>query len=154
MKKFLFSLISLSVFLPGLVAAENVAPTVVVHSAAMRPGTTYMDISFRVNDPDDATVKVRALAFINGVRSFANVLKLQTLVDGTEVLLGDAVPANTDHTLTWDVGADWNIDLGEVKIEIMARDERGLLHFDWVTIPATDTTDELTISLNATWRRL
>ena len=149
MKKFLFSLISLSVFLPGLVAAENVAPTVVVHSAAMRPGTTYMDISFRVNDPDDAIVKARALAFIDGVRSFANVVRMLSFVEGTDVNIGDAVPANTDLTLTWDIPVDWDIDLAEVKIEIMARDERGLLHFDWVTIPATDTTDELTISLNA-----
>jgi hypothetical protein len=128
----------------------NTAPTVVVQSAAMRPGTTYMDINFRVNDPDDATVKVRALAFIDGVRSFANVLKLQTLVEGTESLLADDVPANTDHTLTWDVGADWDIDLGEVKIEIMARDARGLLPFDWVTVPATadPAHPEVTISLN------
>lgn len=130
MKKMFLAVVCLVGMLPWMVAAENVAPTVVIHSAEMRPGTTYMDINFRVNDTDDETVKVRALAFIDGVRSFANVLKLQTLVEGTEVLLGDEVPANTDHTLTWDVGADWNIDLGEVKVEIMARDERGLLHFD------------------------
>lgn len=36
----------------------------------MRPGTTLMDVVYRVNDPDDATVKTRALAFVDGVRSF------------------------------------------------------------------------------------
>jgi len=127
----------------------NTAPTVVIQSAVMRPDTTLMDIHFRVNDPDDATVKVRALAFINGVRSFSNVVQMVTFVEGTDANIGDAVAANTDLTLTWDVPVDWDIDLAEVKIEIMARDERGLLPFDWVTIPATDETEELTISLNA-----
>ena len=51
-------------------ACANTAPTVVIHSAAMRPGTTLMDVVYLVNDPDDATVKVRALAFVDGVRSF------------------------------------------------------------------------------------
>jgi hypothetical protein len=49
-------------------AGTNTAPTVVIQSAAMRPGTTLMDVVYRVNDPDDATVKTRALAFVDGVR--------------------------------------------------------------------------------------
>ena len=60
-------------------ACANTAPTVVIQSAAMRPGTTLMDVVYRVNDPDDATVKTRALAFVDGVRSFAKVLKPVTL---------------------------------------------------------------------------
>jgi hypothetical protein len=56
-------------------AVANTAPAVVVQSAAMRPGTTLMDVVYRVNDPDDATVKTRALAFVDGVRSFTNALK-------------------------------------------------------------------------------
>jgi hypothetical protein len=56
-------------------ALANTAPTPVVVSAAMRPGTTFMDVVYRVNDPDDATVKVRVLAFVDGTRSFANVLR-------------------------------------------------------------------------------
>ena len=93
-------------------ACANTAPTVVIQSAAMRPGTTLMDVVYRVNDPDDATVKTRALAFVDGVRSFANVLKPVTFVEGTAAKLGDAIPSNTNHTLTWDVAADWNVDLG------------------------------------------
>jgi hypothetical protein len=118
-------------------ACANTAPTVVIQSAAMRPGTTLMDVVYRVNDPDDATVKTRALAFVDGVRSFANVLKPVTFVEGTAAKLGDAIPSNTNHTLTWDVAADWNIDLGQVKFEVLAMDGRGLLPFDWITIPAT-----------------
>ena len=86
-------------------ALANTAPTVVIQSAAMRPGTTLMDVVYRVNDPDDATVKTRALAFVDGVRSFANVLKPVTFVEGTAAKLGDAIPSNTDHTLTWDVAS-------------------------------------------------
>lgn len=131
------------------IAHANVAPEVVIHSAEMRPGTTYMDISFRVNDPDDATVKVRALAFIDGVRSFTNVIRPETFVEGTDANLGNAIPANQDLVLTWNVAVDWDIDLEQVKFEILALDDRGLLEFDWVTIPATDETEAFTISLNA-----
>ena len=127
-------------------ACANVAPTVIIQSATMRPGTTLMDVVYRVNDPDNATVKTRALAFVDGVRSFANVLKPVTFVEGTAAKLGDAIPSNTDHTLTWDVAADWNIDLGQVKFEVLAMDGRGLLPFDWITIPAVGGNPALTIS--------
>jgi Regulator of chromosome condensation (RCC1) repeat len=108
-----------------------------------------MDVVFRVNDPDDATVKVRALAFVDGVRSFAKVLRPVTFVEGTASKIGDAIASNTDHTLTWDVAADWSIDLGQVKLEILARDGRGLLAFDWITIPAAGSQPALTISKDA-----
>ena len=141
-----YVLISLA-FLSNVFAAfGNTPPTPQVLSAAMRDGTTIMDITYRVDDPDDATVKVRALAFVDGVRSFANVLRPSSFVDGTDANLGDAIPANTDLALAWDVGADWEIDLGQVKFEILAMDGRGLLAFDWITIPATDEEAELTIS--------
>lgn len=126
----------------------NVAPTVIIHSSGMRPGTTLMDIHFRIEDPDDALVKVRTLAFRDGVRSFANVMRPATFADGTGSLVGDEVPTNTDHLLTWDVAADWNVQLGQVTFEILAMDGRGLLPMDWVTIPATESTEEQTISTN------
>ncbi len=130
-------------------ACANVAPTAVIQSAAMRPGTTLMDVVYRVNDPDDATVKVRALAFVDGERSFAKILKPVTFVEGTAAKLGDAIPSNTDHTLTWDVSADWNISLGQMKFEVLAMDGRGLLPFDWITIPAAGAQPALTISKDA-----
>jgi hypothetical protein len=134
--------------LPGVLAG-NTAPTVIIQSAEMRTGTTLMDIRFRIEDPDDATVKVRALAFIDGVRSFANVIRPVTFAEGTGSVLGDATATGADHTLTWDVAADWEVQLGQVKFEILAMDGRGLLPFDWITIPATENTEALTISLNS-----
>ena len=130
-------------------AFANTPPTPQVLSAAMRDGTTIMDITYRVDDPDDATVKVRALAFVDGVRSFANVLRPSSFVEGTAGNLGDAVPANTDRTIAWDVGADWEIDLAQVKFEVLAMDGRGLLPIEWVTIPAAGDEPELTISKNS-----
>jgi hypothetical protein len=147
MKKSIIFNLAVMLFSAASVFA-NTAPTVVVQSATMRPGTTLMDVVYRVNDPDDATVKVRALAFTDGVRSFANVLKPVTFAEGTEVNLGDAITANADHTLTWNVAADWNVGLGQVKFEVLATDNSGLLPFDWITIPAANGKPELTISKN------
>jgi hypothetical protein len=130
-------------------ALANTAPTVVIQTATMRPGTTLMDVVYRVNDPDDATVKTRALAFVDGVRSFAKVIRPVTFAEGTAAKLGDAIPSNINHTLTWDVGADWDVDLGQVKFEVLAMDGRGLLPFDWITIPAAGGEPELTISKNS-----
>lgn len=138
-----------AIVLAAPLAGANTAPAVVIQSAAMRPGTTLMDVVYRVNDPDDATVKTRALAFVDGVRSFSNVIRPVTFVEGTAAKLGDAIPANVDHTLTWDVATDWDIDLGQVKFEVLAMDGRGLLPFDWLTIPAAGGDPEVTISVNS-----
>ncbi|MBX3735634.1 MAG: hypothetical protein KF715_03005 [Candidatus Didemnitutus sp.] len=133
----------------ALLLRGNTAPTPVINSAVMRAGTTLLDVNFRVNDPDDATVQVRALAFIDGVRSFAKVIKPVTFVEGTASKLGDAIATNTNHVLTWDVGAEWATDLGQLKFEILALDARGLLAFDWITIPAAGGHAALTISKDA-----
>jgi hypothetical protein len=134
--------------IPSLLIAQN-EPVPTIFSAEMRSGTTIMDIVYQVDDPDDPTVKVRALAFVDGVRSLNNVILPVTFVDGTETNLGDAIATGVEHTLSWNVGADWNIDLGELKFEILCRDERGLLPFEWITIPAAGTEPELTISKQA-----
>ena len=127
-------------------SATHVPPTVVIQSAAMRPGTTLMDVVYQVNDPDDVTVKVRALAFVNGVRSFANVIRPVTWAEGTEANLGDAIITNVNHTLTWDVAADWNIQLGQIKFEVLAVDSNGIIPFQGITIPAAAGNPALTIN--------
>lgn len=130
-------------------AQSNTPPTPIIVSAAMREGTTLMDVVYRVNDPDDATVSAYPLAFVDGVRSFGKVLRPVTFEEGTETNVGATVAANTDHALVWNVAADWDIDLGQVKFEIICKDSRGLLPFEWLRIPATTTTDEMTISKNS-----
>ena len=127
----------------------NTAPAPVIESCAMRPGTTLMEVTYRVNDPDDARVSAFPLAFVDGVRSFAKVLRPTTFVEGTEANLGTNMLANVSHQLVWDVGADWDVELGNIKFEIICKDARGLLPLEWLAIPATATTEVLTISKNA-----
>jgi hypothetical protein len=124
-------------------------PVPVIVSAAMREGTTLMDITYRVDDPDNAAVSAFPLAFVDGVRSFANVIRPVTFEEGTEANFGMAVAANTNHSLVWNVAADWSVDLGQIKFEIIGKDARGLLPFEWLTIPATASSDEITISQNS-----
>lgn len=125
---------------------SNTAPVPVVVSAAMRPGTTLLDVVYRIEDADDATVKVRTLAFIDGMRSFAKVIKPVTFVEGTAANTGDAISTNVAHTLTWDVASDWAVDVGQLKFEVLCLDQRGLLSFDWIGIPAAGGQPALTIS--------
>ena len=127
-------------------AATNVPPTAVILSAMQRPGTTFMDIDFRVNDPDDATVETAALGFVNGGTSFSDIVKISTLVEGTAAHLGSNTPANTTLRLTWNVAADWNTNFGQVQVEILAKDSRALLPFHWITLPASGTNPAVTIN--------
>ena len=81
-------------------------------------------------------MSVRALAYENGNRSFANAVPVLTFADGTGVNIGDDIAANEEHTLSWQVAADWATDLTKVRFEVMVMDE-GLLPLHFVTIPKT-----------------
>jgi hypothetical protein len=130
----------------ALAATTNVPPTPVVLSAVQRPGTTFMDIDYRVDDPDDATVQTAALGFVNGGTNLADVIKISTLVEGTAANIGSNTPANTQRRLTWNVAADWNTNFGNVQVEILAKDGRGLLPFHWITLPSNGPNPEITIN--------
>ena len=105
-------------------------------SARMRPSDpTIMDVVYKVQSPKEK-VSVRALAYENGNRSFANAVPVLTFADGTGVNIGDDITANEEHTLSWQVAADWATDLTKVRFEVMVMDE-GLLPLHFVTIPKT-----------------
>ena len=109
---------------------------VVILKAAMRPSDpTIMDVVYKVQSPKEK-VSVRALAYENGNRSFANAVPVLTFADGTDVNIGDDITANEEHTLSWQVAADWATDLTKVRFEVMVMDE-GLLPLHFVTIPKT-----------------
>lgn len=109
---------------------------VVILKAAMRPSDpTIMDVVYKVQSPKEK-VSVRALAYENGNRSFANAVPVLTFADGTGVNIGDNITANEEHTLSWQVAADWATDLTKVRFEVMVMDE-GLLPLHFVTIPKT-----------------
>ena len=108
---------------------------------------TILDVVYRVLS-SNATVNVRALAFEDGERSFAKVVRPETFVEGTGANLGDGIAANVEHTVSWRVSADWAVDLVKVSFEILVSDV-GQLPLELVTIPAAGSNAEMTINV---WR--
>lgn len=106
---------------------------------------SILDVRYRVT-ATNRTVNIRALAFEDGERSFAKVVRPETFVDGTGANLGDGVAANVEHTVSWRVSADWAVDLAKVNFEILVSDD-GQLPLELVTIPAAETNTEMTINV-------
>lgn len=122
-------------------------PKVEILSTQMRTtDPTVMDVSYKVTSANDK-VNVRALAFENGVRSFANVVRPSTFLEGSVV--GDSVSANTVNSFAWKVSADWKVDLAQVAVEVLAKEvDEGLVPLDLVTIPAHGNYGAVTCSTN------
>ena len=115
----------------GIFAHLFAAPRTEVISAQMRDSDpTVMDVKYRVSSSSDK-VNVRVLAFEDGVRSFANVVRPTTFLEGS--VIGDNVPANTVNSFAWKVSADWKVDLAKVSVEVLAQDVgAGLVPLDEV----------------------
>lgn len=131
------------ILLAGLLGGElmlsgqtNQPPTVEILSTALRPGTTYIDVDFRVVDPDDETVEVGALGWLNNGTRLEHVIPIRALVEGTHTNRGVNVPANRPLRLTWNIAADSDLTVASVQVEIRAKDRRSLLPLHWVTVPA------------------
>ena len=106
-----------------------------------------MDVVYKVVS-SKPTVKIRPLAFEDGERSFAKVVRPETFVDGTAPADWDAVEANVEHTLSWKVSSDWATRLAKVKFEILVCED-DLLPLELRTIPASDQYGKMKISWNA-----
>ena len=119
----------------------------VVSSAMRASDPTIMDITYKVTSAKDR-VNVRLLAFKNGGQSFGNVLKPETFVDGTGANIGDNVAANVEHTVSWKVASDWDIDLAKVSVAVYVKED-DLLPLLLTTIPATTNHVSVTFSRNA-----
>ena len=91
------------------------------------------------------SVKVRAVAWKDGKRSFANIVPVRT---GEGVPKGENVSTNEEHSFVWNVASDWATDLDKVAVEILVQ-EGTLLPQELVTIPATKTHKAMTITRNA-----
>lgn len=122
-------------------------PRVNVLSSQIRANDpTVMDVEYVVTS-ESPTVRVRALAFKNGVRSFANVVRPETFVDGTAANIGEEVAANVPHKLSWRVSADYGIELTKMKFEVIAQ-EGDLLPMEWIYIPKSDQYGKMKASYN------
>lgn len=104
-------------------------PNVIV--SARMEGAHTMRVSYTVQSCKKV-VKTRAVAFVDGVRSFTNILP----VKGTGVPNGTAVAANTEHSFTWNVGNGLSGDLAKIAVEILV-EEAELLPQKLMTIPGT-----------------
>ena len=124
----------------------NALPLPSIVSQNRRPGTSLVDVEYLVKDADNATVQTAALAFKNGGNSLADVIPISTLADGTAAKLGTNIATGQVQRFTWDVASDWDTDFGEVQLEILAKDGRGLLNIDFIQIPATGNQTALKIS--------
>ena len=119
---------------------EN-APVVTIVSSKIRENDPeVLDVVYKVTSTKP-TVKVRALAFEDGVRSFANVVRPEDFIadlNGNETSgnVGDAVTANEEHTLSWKVSSDWATRLAKVSFEVLATED-DILPLELMTIPGT-----------------
>ena len=129
----------------ALTAAEK--PTVEIVSSKMRANDpTVMEVEYCVHAATNR-VDVRALGFKDGTRSFANVVRVETLLDGS--VFGDDVPANTTNSFAWKVSSDWKVDLANVAIEVLAKNAGdGIVPLEFATIPENGNNVEMTVSKN------
>jgi sugar lactone lactonase YvrE len=125
---------------------SNAIPLPAILSQGRRPGSSLVDVEYRVKDADDATVQTAALAFKNGGNSLSDVIPIKSLAEGTGNKLGSNIATGQTHRFTWNVAGDWNTDFAEVQLEVLAKDNRGLINLDFLRIPAGGDNPELKIS--------
>lgn len=122
-------------------------PVVTVVSSKVRENNpTVLDVVYKVTSTKP-TVKVRALAFEDGERSFAKVTRPETFIEGTAANLGDAIAPNIEHELSWQVSSDFKTDLAKMKFEVLAVED-GILPLEFITIPANGTNKKMQLSWN------
>lgn len=124
---------------------SSVVPCPYIISSSQRAGKPWIDVKYVVWDSARTNVQTAALGFISAGNSLSNVARISTLLEGTATNLGPSIRANTTNNLTWNVAADWAVDVGNVAVEMLAKDERGLLGFHFITIPSNGPSPQLTI---------
>ena len=127
-------------------------PFVRIQSASIRgEDPTIMDITFAICKSGmkefPPVVRGRFLAFEDGVRDFAKVMRPETFVDNTVPFDLNAIEANRLHALSWKVSSDWATRLAKVKSEVLTLDN-DLLPVKLRTIPASEQYGKMKISLN------
>ena len=119
---------------------------VTVSAEMTTPKTMRVTYSVESTQP---TVKVRAVAWKDGVRSFANIVPVKTAAGGSPEAVpnGGEVATGVAHTFVWQVSADWATDLDKVALEILV-EEGTLLPQEKITIPALGEHPAMTLTRN------
>jgi len=137
------------VFKTGQTGLKSLTGTMprIISSRVRANDPTVLDVVYKVVS-GEPTVKVRALAFEDGTRSFWKVVRPETFVDDTAKNLGDAIVPNVEHKLSWKVSSDWKVDLAKVKFEILTSD-MAQLPLRKTVIPAADKYPSVTVCTTA-----
>lgn len=123
------------------------APLPEVISVTQPAGTNHLEVKYHITDADSSKVKAGLLAFKEGGNDLSKLIIPQTFTGSIAGKLDDNVTTGQVHTVTWDARADWNVTYGNVELAVVAQDNRALMNFHFLTLPATDTnTTELKIS--------
>ena len=123
------------------------APLPEVISVTQPAGTNHLEIKYRITDADSAKVKAGLLAFKDGGNDLTKVIVPKTFVGSIAGKLDTNTTTGTIHTVTWDAKADWNVTYGDIEFAVVAQDDRDLMNFHFLSLPATDNNStELKIS--------
>lgn len=128
----------------GYVLENKCSVTVVSKMRETEP--TIMDVKLTpVSTKSD--VKIRPVAFLNGINSFANVVKVKTFSDGTESVVRNPVKANLESAFSWNVAADLTDKVAKLKMDVMCVEDE-VVPFELVSIPSSSGHVAMTISRN------
>lgn len=130
----------------GYVPADIPVSVEVLSSEIRASDPRVLDVVYKVTS-GRPKVRVRALAFKDGERSFAKVIRPETFIDGTAANIGDEIDANVEHRLSWRVSEDFGMELAKLKFEVLAN-VGDLLPFTWITIPKSDVYGTMRVSRN------
>jgi hypothetical protein len=131
----------------------DAVPLADVLSVSQRNGQPIIDVDYLLTDPDDSTVTVYAAAFVvstNVAPHLADLVPMRTFVEDTATNIGPGLAPGSTRRLSWDMQADALsakiTNFGNVKVSILAKDDRGLLDLHFLGIPAVDTNVAFEIS--------
>ncbi len=121
-----------------LETANNAVPYGKVLTVQQRAGEPILDIDYIISDQDATTVSAYALAFTGTPFSLTTCIPIRNLQEGTDSNVGSAIPVATTRRLTWDTSTDWNpaAGYGDIRIAILAKDDRELLDLHFIHMPA------------------
>lgn len=126
------------------VATNRIATGEVV-AIGQRAGTPILDVDYVLSD-DQPAVTAYVCAFKEGVPSLSTVLPMKSLIEGTAANVGSNMTVGVTNHLSWDVGADWSVDYGNVRVAVLAKDDRNLLDLHYLHLPAVGANPPLTIN--------
>ena len=123
---------------------------VLVLSTSVRENDpTILDVKYIVKGVIDR-VHTRALAFEDGTRSWANVVRPETFVTtpaGTPSVIGDNVGVNVTNVFSWKVSSDYENNLAKLNVEVFVKTD-DLLPMEFMTIPSYDGKPAVEFSRN------